>query len=229
MRHLKPLSLTALALTTSALAWVPKLDEQTAKTVIDGAYDRIASPKPTLLALDLSVKDGKFASPEAVKTFSGGDSCLTNWLASPTDFAQYGSRPQGVTLTGQADEVFLAAQSARDEFKNLSAKEALAKAGRLPDGNLRVYVSMAGLPSEKARDAYNVALRGADGKPVQPYRKGFTNDWKQAGGTWGGTMVYYFDALKAGLKPDGKLTLLMRTEADSDCAYEVTADLSKFN
>ncbi|MBB6098724.1 hypothetical protein HNR42_002159 [Deinobacterium chartae] len=211
-----------------AFAWVPKLDQTSAKEVIDSAYNR-RDPLPTLLTLDLTVENGAFKTPGAVSVFDGDKTaCLANWTNAPTDFATYGSRPVAVTLTGQADDLFLQAQEARNAFKNLSVKDALASGeGRLPDGHLRVYVRMQGLQAERLRDAYNVAMRAADGKVTAPYRRAFVQDWKQEGGRWSGTMVYYFDALKAGIKPNGKLDLLLRTEADTDCAYQITADLTK--
>lgn len=231
-KSILPLALLAATLLSGpALAWVPALDASSAKTVIDSAYNRAATPVNTFLSVDLVVKNGQFAAGEgAVKVFDGGDACLSNWKQNPTDYAKYGSRPSNVTLTGQADELFLQAQQARDQFKNLTVQDALKPdANRLPAGNLRVYVQMQGLSDQKLRDAYNVAIRTADGKIVQPTRRAFTNDWKQGdGGLWSGTMVYYFDAAGAGVKPDGQLDVLLRTEADSNCAYQVQADLSKF-
>lgn len=222
------LALLPLAL-SSAHAWVPKLEEQSAKTVIDSAYGRRAAA-PTYLMLDLSVKDGKFAAPEGtVKAFDGGDQCLTDWLAKPTDYAQ-GSRPTSITLSGQADQLLFAAQDARDNFKNLTVADALAKTdGRLPDGQLRVDIAVSGLSDLVQRDAYNVALKAPDGKRLKPTRKTFVNDWKDVGGKQVGTLVYYFEPLKAGLNANDKVDLLLRTEADSNCAYAFTLDLSTFN
>jgi|GEM_PF-197401 len=221
-----------LSLTGAALAWVPKLDEPTTKAVIDTAYDRALEPVRTFLTLDLSVKDGRFAAGDGVVQpyGAGNDACVQAWLQDPAAYARAGSRPVSVTLTGQADEVFLQAQRARDEFRNLSVQEALApREGRLPDGHLRVYVQIAGLAAEKLRDAYMLALRGPDGKLTQPYRRAFTNDWQRTeAGHWTGSMVYYFDAAKAGIDPNGKLALLLRTEADTNCAYQFTADLGTF-
>lgn len=278
-RH--PLLLIALV-SGAALAWAPRLDERSAKAVIDTAYNRASQPVRTLLSVDLSLKDGAFAAgPNAVRVFDGDAACLTNWTQNPTAYAQNGSRPNNITITGQADELFLQAQQARDTFKNLTVPEALARyqtpnaasgagstpssptqatssptngasagatagtAGAatgaqpqqqpqqasnvLPEGHLRVYVGMTGLESERLRDAYNVALRTADGKLVQPYRRAFTNDWKQTeGGRFGGTMVYYFDAAKAGVTANAKLDVLLRTEADTNCAYAVPVDLGTF-
>lgn len=229
MRNLAFVSLAAL-LSAPALAWVPKLEETTAKNVIDGAYGR-RDPVPTYQTIDLTVKDGQFVSGAgAVRAFDGGEKCVADWLAAPTDFSR-GSRPLSVTASGQADQLYFQAVEARDNFKNLSVAEALGAdlAGkRLADGLLRVDVQVRGLPTQKARDAYLVRLRGADGKLLAPARRSFVNDWKQEGGTWTGTLVYYFEPLKAGLGASDKAELLLRTEADTNCAYSVTLDLGSF-
>ncbi|MCP2014925.1 hypothetical protein L1280_002077 [Deinococcus sp. HSC-46F16] len=229
MRKTALLSLAVL-LSAPALAWVPKLEETTAKTVIDGAYGR-RDAVATYQTIDLNVKDGQFVSGAgAVKAFDGGDKCVADWLTAPTDF-KAGSRPLAVTASGQADQLYFQAVEARDSFKNLSAADALGAdlAGkRLADGLLRVDLQVRGLPTEKARDAYLVRLRGADGKLVAPARRSFVNDWKQDAGTWAGTLVYYFEPLKAGLGASDKAELLIRTEADTNCAYSVTLDLGSF-
>ncbi len=271
MRKPTFLILTVL-LSTPALAWVPQLDEPTAKSVIDGAYGR-RTPVPTFKTVDLSVKDGQFAAgQDAIKAFEGGPSCVQNWLAAPQDFSA-GSRPVSLTLSGQADQLYFAAQDARDSFKNLSAKDAVAafQAGflpsssndfgtvyvaktevkqsgnvttatttvttepkkvsqtpALPNGELRIDVGVRGLPSEQARSAYLVRLKGKDGQLLAPSRSTYVNDWKQDGGVWNGTLVYYFQPLKAGLGASDKAELLLRTEADTSCAYSVTLDLGSF-
>lgn len=220
----------AVLLSAPALAWVPKLEETTAKNVIDGAYGR-RDAVPTYQTVDLNVKDGQFVSGAgAVRAFDGGDKCVADWLAAPADF-KAGSRPLAITASGQADQLYFQAVEARDSFKNLSAADALGAdlAGkRLADGLLRVDLQVRGLPTEKARDAYLVRLRGADGKLVAPARRSFVNDWKQEAGTWAGTLVYYFEPLKAGLGASDKADLLIRTEADTNCAYSVTLDLGSF-
>lgn len=229
MRNMTGLLLLALV-SAPALAWVPTLDQNTAKNVLDAAYNR-GPQVNTLLTVDLAVKDGQFASgPDSVSAFEGGEQCIAGWLANPGDFSG-GSRPLSVTLTGQADALFLKAQQARDAFKNLSVKDALTPdPGGLQDGQLKVYVQMNGLASDKQRDAYDVALKTQDGQIVRPFKRAYTNDWKQdAGGQWGGTMVYYFDAIKNGVQPNGKVDVLIRTEADTDCAYAVPVNLSKFS
>lgn len=229
MRKTALLSLAVL-LSAPALAWVPKLEEMTARNVIDGAYGR-RDAVPTYQTIDLNVKDGQFVSGAgAVKAFDGGDKCVADWLAAPADF-KAGSRPLAITASGQADQLYFQAVEARDNFKNLSAADALGAelAGkRLADGLLRVDLQVRGLPTEKARDAYLVRLRGADGKLVAPARRSFVNDWKQDAGTWAGTLVYYFEPLKAGLGASDKADLLIRTEADTNCAYSVTLDLGSF-
>ncbi|MBZ9750927.1 hypothetical protein K7W42_08635 [Deinococcus sp. HMF7604] len=228
-RPLLALSLILL-LTAPAQAWVPQLDETSAKAVIDSAYSR-RDPVPTYLSLNLEVKDGAFvAGQAAVTTFDGGDACLADWLAAPGDFAR-GSRPLAVTASGQADGLFFQAQAARDSFKNLTVKDALAEdaaKGRLPAGQLRVDLAVRGLPSEKARSAYLVRLKGKGGQLLAPARSTYVNDFKQEGSTWGGTLVYYFEPLKAGLGATDRAELLLRTEADTSCAYSIPLDLSLF-
>ncbi|GGM11135.1 hypothetical protein [Deinococcus aerophilus] len=259
MRKPTFLILTML-LSTPALAWVPQLDESTAKSVIDGAYGRRA-PVPTFQTVDLSVKDGQFAAgKDVVKAFEGGSTCVQNWVAAPQDFSA-GSRPVSLTLSGQADQLFFQAQDARDSFKNLSAKEALGEeyaSKRLPNGELRIDVGVRGLPTEQARSAYLVRLKGKDGQLLAPSRSTYVNDWKPmdiagnpgpvsatapaksttdgnttataapAKGPFQGTLVYYFQPLKAGLGASDKAELLLRTEADTSCAYSITLDLGSF-
>ena len=224
------LTLTVL-LSAPAFAWVPKLDEATAKNVVDGAYGRRDLP-PTYLTVDLGVKDGQFVSgPESVKAFDGGAQCVTDWLAAPTDFSK-GSRLTSVTASGQADQLYFQAVDARDSFRNLSAADALGadlSRARLADGELRVDLAVRGLPSEKARDAYLVRLRTADGKLVAPVRRSYVNDFKQGeDGKWSGTLVYYFKPLDAGVGASDRVDLLLRTEADTNCAYSVGLNLASF-
>ncbi|QLG11589.1 hypothetical protein HLB42_12955 [Deinococcus sp. D7000] len=254
--HLMALMISLPLLSGPALAWVPQLEETVAKNVIDGAYGRRA-PVPTFLTVDLGVKDGQFvAGPKAVTAYMGGPACVEGWLAAPTDYSA-GSRPASLTVSGQADQLFFQAQDARDSFKNLSAKEALGEdfaSKRLANGELRVDVAVRGLPTEQARSAYLVRLKGKDGSLVAPVRSTYVNDWKPmtaaqaaapattadattapapattatAKGPYQGTLVYYFEPLKAGLGAGDKMDLLIKTEADTDCAYSVVVDLSKF-
>lgn len=72
-------------------------------------------------------------------------------------------------------------------------------------------------------------LKGPDGKLIAPVRSTYVNDFKQDGGTWSGTLVYYFEPLKAGLGASDTVPLLLRTEADTDCAYQIPLDLGKFS
>ncbi|MDV6373764.1 hypothetical protein [Deinococcus arenicola] len=231
----KPTLLTALfislpLLSGPALAWVPQLEETTAKNVIDGAYGRRA-PVTTFLSVNLGVKAGQFvAGPNAVTAYMGGPACVDGWLADPTDTTG-GSRPTAITASGQADQLFFQAQDARDSFKNLNVTEALSEeyaTQRLANGELRVDVAVAGLPTELARNAYLVRMKSKDGKLVAPVRSTYVNDFKQDGATWTGTLVYYFAPLKAGLGAGAKAELLIKTEADTECAYSVPLDLGKF-
>ncbi|PNY81425.1 hypothetical protein [Deinococcus koreensis] len=269
-----------------ALAWVPSLEETTARNVIDGAYGR-RDPLPTFQTIDLSVRGGAFvAGKDAVRAFDGGERCVADWLAAPQDFSR-GSRPVAVTVSGQADQLYFQAQEARDTFRSLSVTDALGadlKGKRLADGELRVDVAVRGLPSEKARGAYLVRMKGADGKLIAPVRSSYVNDWKPvalptaaqggasapastastaapaspppvtpaatgtatttpasppsastasgtaapAQGPLEGTLVYYFEPLKAGIGASDKPELLLRTEAETPCAYSVPLDLSSF-
>ncbi|GHF62409.1 hypothetical protein HNQ07_004390 [Deinococcus metalli] len=236
MRHIPSTSavsaalLGLLALSAPAHAWVPKLEETTAKNVIDGVYAR-RDPVVTFLTVDLSVKNGAFASgPAAVTAFDGGASCVSDWLAEPPVPGK-GSRPRTITLSGQADELAFQAQDARNKFQNLSVADALGPdltAARLADGDLRVDIAVAGLPSQQARGAYLVRLKGPDGKLIAPERTSYVNDFKQDAGGWSGTLVYYFQPLKAGIGASDKTELLLRTEADTACAYSIPLDLGAF-
>ncbi|AWN23979.1 hypothetical protein DKM44_12690 [Deinococcus irradiatisoli] len=234
-----------------ALAWVPKLEEQSAKTIIDSAYGRRAAA-PTFYTLDLSVDGGKFKAPDgSVKLYDGADTCLKDWLGAPGDYSK-GSHVASLTLSGQADQLLFQAQDARDNFKNLTPADALkavnagvlpsaengygAKVATppngapvLPDGQLRIDIAVKGLSDLQQRSAYLVRLKGPDGKLLAPTRFSFVNDWKAGdGGKQAGTLVYYFEPLKAGLNANDKIDLLLRNEEGS-CAYDFVLDLSKFN
>lgn len=241
------LALSALLLASPALAWIPQLEEVSAKAVIDSAYGR-RDPVQTYQTADLSVQDGKFRAA-SVRAFDGGDACLSSWLAAPTDPAQ-GSRPLSLTLSGQADGLNFQAVQARDNFRTLTVPGALAVTpGRLPDGQLRLDLIVSGLKDIKQRGAYLVRLRGPDGKLVAPTRSSYVDDWKPvtatpatatpapaaapatptpAQGPLTGTLVYYFEPLKAGLNANDKVEVLVRTEADTSCAYAVAFDLGSF-
>lgn len=210
-----------------SLAWTPTLDAATTKRIIDSAYGR-ADEVSTFQTLDLSVADGKFKSGDVVKVFDGGPQCLASWLKAPTDFSK-GSYPKTITMTGQADDVFLAATDARNQFKSPPRPEDLIKAQTLPGGQLRVYLTMTGLKEEKLRNAYTVMIKNSKGAPTAPAKKILVTDWqKGANNLWEGSMLYQFDVAKAGLDPNGKLSLLIRNESEDNCAYEVTADLASF-
>lgn len=220
-------SLASVVLGATALAWTPTLDAATAKRIIDSAYGR-ADEVATFQTLDLTVAEGKFKAGDVVKAIDGGPQCVSNWLKAPTDFSK-GSYPKTITLTGQADDVFLAATEARNQFKSPPKPEDLIKAQTLPNGQLRVYLTMTGLKEEKLRNAYTVAIRNAKGEPTLPAKKILVTDWqKAANNLWEGSMLYQFDVSKAGVDPRGKLSILIRNESEDNCAYEVTADLSQF-
>ena len=218
----------ALLICAPALAWIPKLDDSTAKSVIDAAYGR-RDALPTYLTADLGVQDGKFRSG-TVKAFDGGDACVTDWLAAPTAYDKSGSRLGSLTLSGQADQLSFQAGAARDSFKNLTTADALKdSASRLPDGQIRLDLVVAGLADLKQRAAYLVRLKGPDGKLLAPVKSSYVNDWKaDSGGRFGGTLVYYFEPTKAGINANDKIDILVRTEAESNCAYAVNFDLGQF-
>ncbi|WP_425147889.1 hypothetical protein [Deinococcus sp.] len=228
MRSTLLIALTVLT-AAPALAWIPKLDDTTARTVIDGAYGRQDAP-PTYLNADLTVQDGKFKSGNVVKAFDGGDTCVSGWLSAPAAYDKSGSRPTGLTLSGQADQLAFQAANARDNFKSLTPDDALKDAAsRMPDGQIRLDLTVAGLKDQKQRSAYLVRLKGPDGKLLAPVKTSYVNDWKaDAGGRFGGTLVYYFEPTKAGINANDKVDILIRTEASSNCAYAVGFDLGQF-
>jgi hypothetical protein len=135
-----------------------------------------------------------------------------------------------LTLSGQADQLSFQAGTARDSFKNLTAADALKdSASRLPDGQIRLDLVVAGLADLKQRAAYLVRLKGPDGKLLAPVKSSYVNDWKaDSGGRFGGTLVYYFEPTKAGINANDKIDILVRTEAESNCAYAVNFDLGQF-
>jgi hypothetical protein len=225
--------LTSAVFTAPTLAWTASLDEVGAKAIVDFAYRRAARVE-TSAYLDLKVQNGAFATPASnpkntIEAYNAPLACLQNWLTQPNNYAVGGSRPTEVIVTGQGDEILGIAQQARDEFKNITAAAALASAKqRLPDGHLKVFVGITGLGQELQRDAYDLRVLDA-GKLLPPYRAAFLNDWKAtADGRFGGTMVYYFNLGKSSIAPDAPLPLLLRTEADNDCAYKLGIDLSSF-
>jgi hypothetical protein len=217
------------SLISSAFAWTPAIDAITAKAIVDGVYRR-GPDVATSMSLNLGVKAGAFAAGEkAVEVFAGEANCLSDWLAKPNDFATLGSRPTLLAVAGQSDYAKAAALSARDNFKTLTPAAALEQARKsLPDGHLRVFIRIEGLAKEDLRDAYQVGALDSSAQVVTPYKITFLDDWAQQGGTWAGTMVYYFDLSKGRATPTGTLPILIRTEAESDCAYKVNVNLSTF-
>lgn len=229
MKNTVRLALTAaIGLMPTALAWLPNLDDSTAKAIVDGVYRR-GPDVPTSSTQSLQVKNGRFEGNTTVEVHAGEATCLSDWLNKPNEYAKLGSRPTNIAVAGQGDYAKAAALEARDNFKNLTPAAALEVARKnLPDGHLRVFIRMDGLPQEAARDAYQVAALDTASKVVAPYKITFLDDWKQASGVWGGTMVYYFDLSKGRANPTGTLPILLRTEADSDCAYKIGLNLASF-
>ena len=234
MKTSKPIGIFGICLTSSLLAlsayaWTPAIDDETAKAIVDGVYRR-GPDVPTSLNLNLSVKAGAFVGDaKMVEVYAGDASCLNDWLGRPNDYAVLGSRPTSVAVAGQGDYAKAAALDARDNFKTLTPAAALEVARKgLPDGHLRVFMRIEGLAKDSLRDAYQVGVLDANAKVVTPYKITFLDDWAQKGKTWAGTMVYYFDLSKGKVIPTGVLPVLIRTEAQSDCAFKVSLNLSIF-
>jgi hypothetical protein len=222
-----------LLLTPSALAWSPSLDLPTTEKVVDSAFNR-GDALDTVYNLDLSVKAGDFVVTGVVSLYKPDPSskCLENWKKDPLNFDKFGSRPVSLIAGGQADIVFLAAQNARDNFDTPDPADLIKGAQKiLPNGNVRIFLELAGLPNERARDAYNVALNVGGGKPLRPYKINFLSDWKQDGKWWRGSMVYYFDLNAAKIDTQAIVPLVLQTgdKKDMGCTYQVAIDLSKFN
>jgi hypothetical protein len=220
-----------LSLAGSAFAWLPKLDETAAKAIVDGVYRR-GPDVPTSSSISLNVKSGAFEAGNVVEVYGGDAKCLSDWQTKPTSYATLGSRPTAFAVAGQSDFVKAAALEARDNFKTLTATSALEIArSRLPDNHLRVFMKMEGLEKDTLRDAYQVGVLDNNNKILAPYRINFLDDWAASTGaraTWSGTMVYYFDFSKNPVDASGSLKFLLRTEADSDCAYKININLATF-
>ncbi len=220
-----------LSLAGSAFAWLPKLDESAAKAIVDGVYRR-GPDVPTSSSLSLNVKSGVFEAGNIVEAYNGDAKCVSDWVSKPTSYATLGSRPTAIAVAGQSDFIKAAALEARDNFKTLTAASALEIArSRLPDNHLRVFMKLEGLEKDTLRDAYQVGVLDNNSKIVAPYRINFLDDWAAstgARGTWSGTMVYYFDFSKNPVDSSGSLKFLLRTEADSDCAYKININLATF-
>ena len=220
-----------LAFAGNALAWLPKLDESAAKAILDGVYRR-GPDVQTSSSLSLEVKNGAFEAGNIVEVYNGDAKCLNDWLGKPKSYATLGSRPTALAVAGQSDFIKAAAIEARDNFKTLTAAAALEIArNRLPDNRLRVFMKIEGLEKDTLRDAYQVGVLDSNNKIVAPYQINFLDDWASnnaSRATWSGTMVYYFDFSKNQIDTNGSLKFLMRTEADSDCAYKININLATF-
>ncbi|AEV15269.1 hypothetical protein TCCBUS3UF1_2200 [Thermus sp. CCB_US3_UF1] len=138
-----------------------------------------------------------------------------------------GSRPVAVRVGGQLEVVEILAERARNEFRRVRAQEVLPQAKRfLPDGHLRVYLTVEGLARLEWREAYTLGALVGD-KPRRAYRVTYLDDWQKEEKGYRGTLVFYLD-LSEGVDPQGELLLLLMTEAEADCVYALSVPLGRF-
>ncbi|WP_232822478.1 hypothetical protein [Thermus sediminis] len=97
----------------------------------------------------------------------------------------------------------------------------------LPDGHLRVYLEVVGLPTLEAREAYTLGAKVREGYR-RAYRVTYLDDWRQGEKGWEGTLVFYLDLSDLGVDPQGSLSLVFLTESPQDCLYRLTVDLGAF-
>ena len=91
-----------------------------------------------------------------VDMYRGAVSCLNAWQQKPTDYSQ-GSRPEKLTLSGQADEVLYQARQIRDTFETPEPQVLLDQVRKnFANGTLLVLVKVNGLKEQRLRDAYMV-------------------------------------------------------------------------
>ena len=191
-----------------ALAWKPGVDLQLAQRIVDGAYSRLPKVK-VFLEEEVGALSLERGSPEA---------CLP----------PKGSRPRKVRVGGQGEVVFILAERARNEFRVISGEEALSAAKKfLPDGHIRVYLEVEGLPALEVREAYTLGAKVEEGYR-RAYRVTYLDDWRKGDRGWEGTLVFYLDLLDSGVDPQGPLSLVFLTESPQDCLYRLTVNLGAF-
>lgn len=196
-----------LGLGVVAWAWSPSPSLEEAEVVVEGVYSRLprvaiaweASP------LEFSVERGQECMPPQ------------------------GSRPVAARVAGQLEVVEILAERARNDFRRVRGAEVLSQAkGFLPDGHLRVYLRVAGLPRLELREAYALGAL-VEGKPVRAYRTTYLDDWTKAGdGTYTGTLVFYLDLAGKRVDPQGELRVIFMTEQSVDCVYAFGVPLASF-
>lgn len=193
-----------LVLAASGLAWSPAPTAEEAEAVVEGVYSRL--PRVAVA----------WEGEPALRVFRG-EGC---------PLPPRGSRPVGVRVGGQLEVVEILAERARNEFRRVRAQEVLAEAKRfLPDGHLRVYLRVAGLPRLELREAYTLGAL-VEGTPRRAYRLTYLNDWERGEGGYGGTLVFYLDL--RGVEPKGELTLVFMNEGEEDCVYAFGVPLEAF-
>jgi hypothetical protein len=196
-----------LGLGVLALAWSPSPSLEEAEAVVEGVYSRL--PRVAVAwekdPLEFSVERGQGCLPPQ------------------------GSRPVAGRVAGQLEVVEILAERARNEFRRVRGAEVLAQAkGFLPDGHLRVYLRVAGLPRLELREAYTLGAL-VEGKPVRAYRTTYLDDWTEGGdGTYTGTLVFYLDLAGKRVDPQGELRILFMTEQAADCVYAFGVPLASF-
>lgn len=200
----KALGLLLLGLSALGLAWSPAPTLEEAEAVVEGVYSRL--PRVAVA----------WEGAPALRVFRG-EGC---------PLPPKGSRPVAVRVGGQLEVVEILAERARNSFRRVRAGEVLPEAKRfLPDGHLRVYLKVAGLPRLELREAYTLgALVG--GAPRRAYRLTYLDDWERGEGGYGGTLVFYLDL--SGAEPKGELTLVFMNEEEADCVYAFGVPLESF-
>ncbi len=198
------LALGLFALVASVLAWSPAPTLQEAEAVVEGVYSRL---------------------PRIPVAWEGGPT-LRVFRGEGCPLPPRGSRPVAVRVGGQLEVVEILAERARNEFRRVRAQDVLPEAKRfLPDGHLRVYLTVEGLPRLELREAYTLgALVG--GAPRRAYRLTYLDDWERREGGYAGTLVFYLDL--RGVDPKGELTLVLMNESEEDCVYAFGVPLEAF-
>lgn len=199
--------LPLIGLGTLVWAWSPAPTPEEAEAVVEGVYSRL--PRVT-----------------------------TAWEAKPLEFRvergegcvpPKGSQPVAVRVAGQLEVVEILAERARNEFRRVRGAEVLSQAkGFLPDGHLRIYLTVTGLPQLELREAYTLGAL-VEGKPIRAYRTTYLDDWSKEGDKgYTGTLVFYLNLAGKAVDPKGELRVIFMTEQDADCLYAFSVPLGNF-